>query len=275
MVPKYQPKTIALPGQMILLGTGTSVGVPTIGCGCRVCTSSDPRNRRTRCAALLGLRDGNLLIDTPPDLRFQLLREGVGVVHAVVYTHEHADHLFGLDDLRIMPFFLGHPLPLYCEPLVEQRIRTAYDYAFNGLEPTHEGAVPQLTFQRIGTEPFEVLGTEIIPIRLQHGPRFEVLGFRIGDVAYCTDVSQIPEASWALLEGLDTLILDALRTAPHPTHFCLDEAVRVAQRLRPRQTLFTHVGHDLDYEQTNAKLPAGMALAHDGQRVRLSGAEAG
>ena len=151
MAPKYQPKTIALPGEMILLGTGTSVGVPTIGCGCPVCASSDPRNRRTRCAAVLGLPAGNLLIDTPPDLRFQMLREGLGVVHAVLYTHEHADHLFGLDDLRIMPFFLGHSLPLYCEPVVEERIRTAYDYAFTDREPTHEGAVPQLTFQRIDT----------------------------------------------------------------------------------------------------------------------------
>jgi len=270
LVPKFQPKTIALPGHMILLGTGTSVGVPTIGCGCRVCASSNPRNQRTRCAAVLGLPEGNLLIDTPPDLRFQMLREGLGVVHAVLFTHEHADHLFGLDDLRIMPFFLGRALPLYCEPLVEQRIRTAYDYAFSDLEPTHEGAVPQLTFHRIGTQPFSLLGADVTPIRLQHGPRFQVLGFRIGNVAYCTDVSQIPEVSWPLLEGLDTLILDALRIRPHPTHFCLDEAIAVSRRLQPRQTLFTHVGHELDYEETNARLPSGMALAYDGQRVLLT-----
>ncbi len=270
MAPKYQPKTIDLPGEMILLGTGTSVGVPTIGCGCPVCTSSDPRNRRTRCAAVLGLPGGNLLIDTPPDLRFQMLREDLGVVHAVLYTHEHADHMFGLDDLRIMPFFLGHPLPLYCEQVVEERIRTAFDYAFTDREPTHEGAVPQLTFQRIDTRPFQVLGADVIPIRLRHGPRFQVLGFRFGNVAYCTDVSQIPDDSWPLLEGLDTLILDALRLRPHPTHLCLDEAIAVAQRLIPRQTLFTHVGHDLDFERITARLPPGMALAYDGQRVRLT-----
>jgi len=255
---------------MILLGTGTSVGVPTIGCGCPVCTSADPRNRRTRCAAVLGLPGGNLLIDTPPDLRFQMLREDLGVVHAVLYTHEHADHMFGLDDLRIMPFFLGHPLPLYCEQVVEERIRTAFDYAFTDREPTHEGAVPQLTFQRIDTRPFQVLGADVIPIRLRHGPRFRVLGFRFGNVAYCTDVSEIPAESWPLLEGLDTLILDALRLRPHPTHFCLDEAIAVAQRLIPRQTLFTHVGHDLDFERITARLPPGMALAYDGQRVRLT-----
>lgn len=270
MAPKYQPKTIDLPGEMILLGTGTSVGVPTIGCGCPVCTSSDPRNRRTRCAAVLGLPGGNLLIDTPPDLRFQMLREDLGVVHAVLYTHEHADHMFGLDDLRIMPFFLGHPLPLYCEQVVEERIRTAFDYAFTDREPTHEGAVPQLTFQRIDTRPFQVLGADVIPIRLRHGPRFQVLGFRFGNVAYCTDVSEIPAESRPLLEGLDTLILDALRLRPHPTHLCLDEAIAVAQRLIPRQTLFTHVGHDLDFERITARLPPGMALAYDGQRVRLT-----
>jgi len=270
LAPKYKPKTIALLGQMILLGTGTSVGVPTIGCGCRVCTSSDPRNHRTRCAAVLGLPQGNLLIDTPPDLRFQMIREGLGVVHAVVYTHEHADHLFGLDDLRLMPFFLGHALPVYCEQIVEERIRTAFDYAFTDLEPTHEGAVPQLVFQRIDTRPFDVLGARVIPIRLLHGPRFQVLGFRIGNVAYCTDVKEIPPDSWPLLQGLDTLVLTALRTQPHATHFCLDEAVAAAQRLQPRRTLFTHVGHDLDFEETNARLPPGMALAYDGQRVPLT-----
>ena len=199
-----------------------------------------------------------------------MLREGLGVVHAVAYTHEHADHLFGLDDLRLMPFFLGHALPLYCEQVVEERIRTAFAYAFTGLEPTHEGAVPQLEFQRIDTRPFDVLGARVIPIRLLHGPRFQVLGFRVGNVAYCTDVKEIPPESWALLEGLDTLVLSGLRHRPHPTHFCLDEAVAAAQRLQPRRTLFTHVGHDLDYAETNARLPPGMALAHDGLRVPLT-----
>lgn len=264
-----QPATIDIRGQLILLGTGTSVGVPTIGCPCRVCHSPDPRNQRTRCAVILGLPGGNLLIDTPPDLRQQLLREGIGIVHAVLYTHEHADHLFGLDDLRLMPFFLGHSVPLYCEDFVEERIRRAYDYAFTDIVPTHQGAVPQLTFQRIGLEPFDVLGTRVIPIRLQHGPRFVVLGFRIGNVAYCTDTNFIPPESWPLLEGLDVLILDALRLRPHATHYSLDEAVAVAERLRPRQTLFTHVAHELEYSETNARLPAGMALAYDGQRVPL------
>jgi len=270
LVEKHKPATTNIRGQLILLGTGTSVGVPTIGCGCRVCTSRHPRNQRTRCGAVLGLAEGNLLIDTPPDLRFQLLREGIGVIDAVLFTHEHADHIFGLDDLRLMPFFLGHAVPLYCEEIVEQRLRKAFDYAFTDIEHTHVGAVPKLEFRRIGTEPFRVWDTLVIPIRLKHGPRFDVLGFRIGNIAYCTDTNEIPEESWPRLEGLDVLILDGLRNRPHATHFSLDEAIAVAERVRPRRTLFTHVSHELDYDETNANLPPGMELAYDGQRIALT-----
>ncbi len=257
-------------GEMILLGTGTSVGVPMIGCGCPVCRSTNPRNRRTRCSALLGLPEGNLLIDTSPDLRHQLLREQIGLVHAVLYTHEHADHIFGLDDLRLMQFHLGGPVPLYCEPVVEERIRKSYDYAFQETAELHAGAVPQLTFRRIGLQPFDVLGTHVIPIRLQHGQRFEVLGFRFGNVAYCTDVNAVPNASLDKLRGLDVLILDALRPSGHATHFSLEEAVEVANKLAPKQTYFTHMSHELEIEATNAMLPPGMALAYDGMRVPLS-----
>lgn len=253
-----------------MLGTGTSVGVPAIGCGCHVCTGGHPRNQRTRCALVLGLPAGNLLIDTPPDLRFQLLREQIGIVHSVLYTHEHADHLFGLDDLRLMQFYLSQPLPLYCEEQVELRIRKTFDYAFRDDEPTHVGATPQLSFQRISTEPFQVLGARVIPIRLQHGPRFEVLGFRFGNIAYCTDANEIPDTSWNLLQGLDVLILDALRPRPHPTHFSLDEAIAVGRKVGARRTYFTHTSHELDYEPTNARLPAGMELAYDGMRFPLT-----
>jgi phosphoribosyl 1,2-cyclic phosphate phosphodiesterase len=218
----------------------------------------------------LGLPQGNLLIDTSPDLRFQLLREDIGVVHAVVYTHEHADHIFGLDDVRILQFYLGHPVPLYCEELVENRIRKSFAYAFRDQEQTHAGAVPQLAFRRIGTAPFDVLGARLVPIRLQHGPRFEVLGFRVGDVAYCTDTNEIPAASWPLLQNLDVLVLDALRDRPHATHFCLDEAIEVARRVKPKRMLLTHVSHELDYAATNARLPQGIELAYDGQRIPLT-----
>lgn len=263
------PHTTDIRGKMILLGTGTSVGVPAIGCGCEVCTGGDPRNQRSRSSAILGLPDGNLLIDTSPDLRFQLLREGIGIVHSVLFTHEHADHIFGLDDLRLFQFYLGHAVPLFCETAVEKRLRHSFDYAFSDIEPSHVGATPQLTFQAISTEPFDVLGSRVVPIRLNHGSRFQVLGFRFGDVAYCTDTNDIPDASMRLLEGLDVLILDALRPRPHATHFGLDEAIDIAKQLRPRRTLFTHMSHELDYEQTNAMLPAGMELAYDGQQIQL------
>jgi phosphoribosyl 1,2-cyclic phosphate phosphodiesterase len=262
--------TTDIRGQLILLGTGTSVGVPSIGCPCEVCTSRDARDQRTRASAILGLPEGNLLIDTPPDLRFQLLREKIGLVHAVLFTHEHADHLFGLDDLRLFPFYLGHPVPLYCEQLVEERIRQSFDYAFADVEHTHHGAVPQLEFRRITLAPFEALGARITPIRLIHGPRFDVLGFRVGNVAYCTDTNGIPPESMALLEDLDVLVLDALRKRPHVTHFSLDEAISVAQKLKPRRTIFTHISHDLGHAATNAALPAGMELGFDGMRIPLT-----
>lgn len=255
---------------MILLGTGTSVGVPAIGCGCDVCQSDNPRNQRTRASAILGLPDGNLLIDTGPDLRMQLLREKIGLVHAVAYTHEHSDHILGLDDLRLMQFYLGDAVPLYCEAAVETRIRGAFDYAFADQPETHKGATPKLRFHRISTEPFSLLGAEITPLRLLHGPRFEVLGFRVGNVAYCTDTSSIPPGSMDRLRGLDVLILDALRHEPHITHFNLEQAIEVARELSPKEVYFTHVAHELDFETTNAELPLGMALAYDGQRIPLT-----
>ena len=257
-------------GELLFLGTGTSVGVPALGCGCGTCQSLDPRNNRTRCSVVLGLPEGHLLVDTPPDLRTQLLRERVGLIHAVLYTHEHADHLFGLDDLRLFPFYLGHPVPLYCEGVVERRIRKSYDYAFEAKTNLHAGATPQLEFRPITTEPFRVLGADVIPLRLTHGPNFCVLGFRFGNVAYCTDTNHIPPESMALLEGLDVLVLDALRPRPHATHFSLDEAIEVARQLRPRRTLFTHISHELDHETTTAQLPPGMELAYDGLRIPLN-----
>ncbi len=265
-----QPFTTDIRGEMILLGTGTSVGVPSIGCGCVVCRSDDVRNKRLRCGAILGLPEGNLLIDTPPDLRTQLLREQIGIVHAVAFTHEHADHIFGLDDVRLMPFYLGHAVPLFCEEIVERRIRTSFDYAFTNIKQTHTGAVPRLDFHRITTTPFQTLGATVQPIRLKHGPRFDVLGFRIGNVAYCTDTNHIPDTSWPLLEGLDVLVLDALRERPHVTHFCLDEALDVVRRVKPRRAVFTHICHDLDHAATNARLPAGVELGYDGMRFPLS-----
>lgn len=257
-------------GQLVFLGTGTSIGVPVIGCDCPTCASDDPRNNRLRCSLVLGLPEGNLLIDTPPDLRTQLLRAKLALVHAVLYTHAHADHLFGLDDVRLFPYFIGRRLPVYCEAEVEERIRQSFDYAFDPItQKFPAGGVPQLEFERITTEPFEALGARVTPIRLIHG-RFRVLGFRFGNIAYCTDTNEIPAESWPLLEGLDVLILDALRHQPHPTHFSLDEAVAVAERLSPKRTLFTHLSHDLEHKKTNAALPSGMELAYDGLSISLT-----
>ena len=262
-------QTTDICGQLVFLGTGTSVGVPCIGCGCAICTSENPKNKRTRCALVLGLPEGNLLIDSPPDLRTQMLREKIGIVHSVLYTHDHADHVFGLDDLRLFPHYLGHPLPAYCEDFVEVRIRKSFDYAFAEDNCGYAGGVPQLDLRRITTEPFTLLGQRFIPIRLMHG-KFRVLGFRFGNIAYCTDTNGISPEGWPLLEGLDVLILDALRPRPHVSHYSLDQAVEVARRLRPKRTYFTHMCHDLEHEATNAMLPAGMELAYDGLRLNLT-----
>ena len=255
---------------MVFLGTGTSVGVPAIGCGCPVCTSDNPRNHRTRCGLALGLPGGNLLVDTPPDLRQQLLREGIGIVHAVLYTHEHADHIFGLDDLRLMQFYLGGPVPLYCEPAVERRIRKSFDYAFQSAERLHTGAIPQLAMRTIALEPFQVLGATVVPVRLHHGATVPVLGFRFGDVAYCTDVNAIPPESMDLLRELDVLVLDCLRKEPHATHFGLAQALSIVDDLRPKRTLLTHMSHNFEHDATNAELPAGVELAYDGLEVLLT-----
>ena len=255
---------------MILLGTGTSVGVPALGCHCPVCVGGKPRNQRSRASAVLGLPGGNLLIDTSPDLRFQLLREGIGIVHAVMYTHEHTDHLMGFDDLRLFQFYLGHPVPVYCNDFVKRRLQSAFSYAFSDQPETHVGASPSVDLRPIGTTPFEALGQTVIPIPLKHGPRFDVLGFRVGNVAYCTDVSEIPASSWPLLEGLDTLVLDALRHEPHVTHFTVEQAVKVAQQLGAKQTYFTHCACRLDYDETNRSLPDGIEMGFDGLRIPLT-----
>jgi phosphoribosyl 1,2-cyclic phosphate phosphodiesterase len=251
--------------RLIVLGSGTSTGVPVLGCHCEVCTSSDPRNQRTRPSVLITLPNGNLLIDTTPEMRVQLLRERIGKVHAIAFTHHHADHLFGLDDARLFPRHIGGPVPIYCEPDTEQAIRRVFHYAFSEYAARiPSGGVPQLRFESIGPGvPFEVLGQTILPIRLEHG-HADVLGFRIGDLAYCTDVSRIPDASWPLLEGLDILILDALRFERHPTHFSLSEALEVIERLRPRRAFLTHLSHGFNHGPMESRLPPGVALAYDG-----------
>jgi phosphoribosyl 1,2-cyclic phosphate phosphodiesterase len=211
-----------------------------------------------------------LLIDTSPDLRSQFLREGLGVAHAVAYTHEHSDHVMGFDDLRLFQFYLGGPVPVFCNAAVADRLKTAFDYAFTDVEQTHAGAVPSVLIHLIDSTPFEVLGSMVTPIPLLHGPRFQVFGFRVGNVAYCTDVSEIPDSSWSLLENLDTLVIDALRPTAHPTHLNIEQAIEIAQRLQAQQTYFTHCACQLDYYEVEPSLPAGIHVGYDGLRIPLT-----
>ena len=247
------------------LGTGTSTGVPMLGCDCSVCHSPDPRNRRDRCSALIRTPAGNILIDTPPELRHELLRNGNPPIHAVLYTHYHADHLFGLDDLRQLPRLIGGPVPVYCAEDVEAVIRSTFPYVFNNNQAEAPASyVPRLAFQRIKpSESFTVLGQRVLPVPLIHA-QFRVLGFRLGDVAYCTDVNRIPEASMAMLSELRVLIIDALRYRPHPAHFGIHESLDTIARLKPGRAYLTHMSHELDHAIVSKELPANVELAYDG-----------
>ncbi len=253
--------------RVVFLGTGTSHGVPMIACDCAVCTSIDPRDKRTRTSIAVDLGDGvTVLVDTTPDLRAQALREGLRRVDAILYTHGHADHLFGLDDVRRYTAMSGHPMPIYARADTLAEIRMRFGYALGGGKPDG-GGLPRLSLWTIGGR-FCVASQEIVPVPIMHGRR-EILGFRIGSVGYLTDCSGIPDSSLALLEQLDVLVLDALRRRPHPTHFSLDQAVEMAGRIGARQTYFTHIAHDLGHADTCRTLPSGMALAYDGLSIEL------
>jgi phosphoribosyl 1,2-cyclic phosphate phosphodiesterase len=252
--------------RLVMLGCGTSVGVPMLGCHCAVCSSANPRNHRTRSSVLLQLAAGNVLIDTTPEMRLQLLRANIDRVHAVVYTHYHVDHLFGLDDCRVFPKYLGGALPIYCNAEVEAVIRQCFSYAFEN-DDLPLGFVPRLEFNRIERETFPVLDATLTPIPMKHA-HFNVLGFRVNDLAYCTDVSEFPASSLELLRGLDTLILDALRPLkPHPSHLCLEQALAFFEQLKPRRMILTHMSHEMDYDSLADCLPAGVEPGYDGLTV--------
>ncbi len=267
-LPRSDSITMTTTGSLTLLGTGTSMGVPMIGCDCEVCRSTNPRNHRTRTGVFVEAPDGNFLIDTPPELRIQLVREQVRMIEAVVFTHGHADHILGLDDLRIFGYKRRAPVPLYCETAVEETLRSVFGYAFTPAEQrTTKHSVPQLEFRRIGLEPFDLLGLPIRPFRITHGDT-PVLAFRLGNFAFVTDCKFIPDESWPFLEGLDTLVLDCLwDEPPHPTHFTIPEALEVIERVQPRQAYLTHISHKLEYEATNARLPEGVELSYDGLKI--------
>ena len=271
MAPAAIMPFMTAPRSLLVLGCGTSVGVPMIGCECAVCQSTNPRNNRTRSSILLELPGGRLLVDTTPELRIQFLRERVPYADAVLYTHYHADHLFGLDDARLFPRRLRAAVPLYCTEDVEAVVRNTFGYAFADFnKELPAGVVPKLEFRRITPGvPFTALGQAILPIPLTHG-RFHSLGFRFDSVAYCTDVSRIPDDSWALLEDLDVLILDALKPgSPNPAHMGLDEALLTIERLRPKMVFLTHMGHEMEYDELCETLPANVRPAYDGLRIEF------
>lgn len=245
--------------KVTFLGTGTSVGVPRIGCTCSVCQSQDDKNKRLRCALHLEYGAHSVLVDTGPDLRTQALTYGVHRVDAVLFTHGHADHLYGLDDVRSYCFDRQEPLPCYADARTMDRIERVFDYAFDDNAPS---ATPQIRLQKIEGD-FDLFGQSIEPIRVYHG-RLPVLAFRIGHFAYATDTSHIPDESMDRLRGLDILVLDALRHKAHPTHFNLEQALEVIEELKPKRAYLTHIAHDLEHNATNATLPDGVELAYDG-----------
>ncbi|HEY8418338.1 MAG TPA: MBL fold metallo-hydrolase [Limnochordales bacterium] len=250
--------------ELLFLGTGTSVGVPVIGCDCPVCTSPDPRNQRFRSSVLLRHRDVHILIDTAPELRQQALRYGLRRVDAVLLTHNHADHIFGFDDLRRFNHLQGRPIPVYGAPDTLENIRCIFSYAFRPAQPG--GSKPEVELHPIDGV-FQLGDLTFTPIPVLHG-QMPVTGYRVGDVAYVTDVSHIPPASLELLRDLDVLVLGALRFRPHPTHMSIAEALEVIAELKPRRAFLTHLSHDVDYELTTRKLPPPVRLAYDGLRVQ-------
>jgi phosphoribosyl 1,2-cyclic phosphate phosphodiesterase len=251
--------------RLTFLGTGTSTGVPTLACRCKVCTSSDPRDKRTRPSVLIEFAGHALVVDTTPDFRAQALREGLERLDAVLFTHAHADHILGLDDVRPFYFRQQQPIPIYADVRCMENIRRTFQYIFDGTYPY--GGLVRLA-PRLIEGPFEVAELRIIPVPVLHGAT-PILGFRFGAAAYLTDVSAIPETSFPLLDGLDLLVLDALRHKPHPTHLSIEQALEVVERVKPCRSYFTHIAHELGHEETNALLPANTKLAYDGLKLEI------
>ena len=247
--------------RITFLGTGTSHGVPMIGCDCATCRSSDPRDARLRPSIFVETDATKILVDTGPDLRAQALRHDIRRVDAILFTHGHADHILGLDDVRRFNAMMKRTMICYGDTQTLRDVRKTFHYVFDPNAPKG-GGIPDIELCEM-TERVRIGDLDVQPIPLWHGSR-PILGFRFGAFAYLTDCNRLDDAAWPLLEGLDVVVIDALRVRSHPTHFSLDEAVAVASRLQAGRTFFTHMCHDLAHEATNARLPQGMALAYDG-----------
>lgn len=256
--------------EIIVLGSGTSMGVPTLGCQCAVCTSTDPRNRRTRPSIAITWSSGGathlVVVDTGPDFREQALREGIRHVDAVFYTHAHADHILGLDDLRPLSFeHKPKSLPLYVDGQTAEILQRIFDYTFSPSSTYPNKARVELRSLE-GQEAASVNGARFQRVPLLHG-NLEVAGFRFGSAAYLTDMSAIPESSLPLLQGLDVMIIDALRPQPHPSHANIAASLRWVERVQPRHAWFTHMSHEVDHEETEKAFPPNVRLAFDGLRI--------
>lgn len=252
----------------MLLGTGTSFGVPQIGCRCRTCTSTDPRDRRTRSAALIAANGRHFLIDTPPELRLQLVQHGVDDLDAVLFTHAHADHVHGIDDLR--PISVRHKdgIPAYGPPQALEELARRFDYVFNAeLKPLPGTSIPRLVaFPIAAGVPVDIAGVSVLPLLLPHGDTV-VYGYRIGPIAYLTDAKSVPEDVRAQLTGLEVLVLNALLPRPHPLHLSIPEAIAAARAIGARRTIFTHLTHESTHAELIAALPAGIEPGFDGMVV--------
>lgn len=266
--------------ELLFLGSGTSAGVPMIGCDCEVCHSADPRDRRSRASVLIshdepangsGTNRRQMLIDTSPELRLQMTGNRINHVDAVLYTHAHADHIFGLDDLRRFNIVMNGPVHIHAEQSVLDVFRQMFRYIFEPHTNANQSFVAELIAHPIEPAlPLDLFGAKWTPLRLLHG-RLPIVGFRVDhgshSIAYCTDVSAIPPETWPLLRGLDVLVIDALRYRPHPTHFTIDQALEVVEKVKPGRTYFTHIAHDISHAAVEPRLPAGVWLAYDGLRV--------
>lgn len=256
--------------RLTVLGSGTSFGVPQVGCRCAVCTSEDPRDRRTRTAAVIETPAGTLLIDTPPELRLQLLSAGIRRVDAVLYTHEHADHVHGIDDLRAFTIRRGEPLPVHGPAATLDHLRSAFGYIFNPGHPVPKGtSVPRLTLHPVTPgHRFEAGGVEVLPLEFSHGTS-TVFGYRVGPLAYVTDVKDLPGPARDALRGVRILILSALWWREHPTHQSIPEAVEVARAIGAERTYLTHLSHETGHADLLSRLPEGVEPAWDGLTVEV------